>query len=55
MFAGEDVVVVTLISRPRSLEYIKPFCHVTSVESRSDFSSKKDFMNGRCHSVEFIF
>ena len=37
----EDVVVVTLVSCPRPLKYIKPFCHVITVDSRLDFSGKK--------------
>ena len=47
MFAGEHVIVVTLMSHPRSLEYIKPFRHMVLVDSRLDFSIKKDFMNDR--------
>ena len=42
MFAGENVVVIILISRARSLKYYY------FVDSRLDFSSEKDFMIGRC-------
>ena len=55
MFPGEDVVVATITSRPRSLKYMKAFRHMNLVDSRLDFGSKKDFMNNRCHSVETLF
>ena len=48
MFAGEDVVEVTLISCPRTLECMNPFLHMILIDSRSDFRCKKDFLNYRC-------
>lgn len=47
--------MVTIISRFRSLEYIKPFRHVTLVDSRLDFSVKKGFMNSLSYSVDIIY
>ena len=38
---------------PRSLEYMKPFHHLT-LEDKLGCSSKKDFMNDVCHSVKII-
>ena len=55
MFSGEDVVEVTLISCPRTLECMNPFLHMILIDSRSDFRCKKYFLNYRCHNVEIIY
>ena len=55
MFSVVDVVVVALISCPKSLEYTKPICHMIAVDSRLDINSKSNFMNDRCDSVGIIF
>ena len=49
------VVVVTIISHWRSLEYMKPFRRVILVDSRLDFSIKKGVMNNRSYSVDTIY
>ena len=49
MFAREDVVVVTLTSRPKSLEYMTSFCHMSLLHCRLNFSRKNERqMNDRC-------
>ena len=56
MFAGEDVVVVTLTSCPKSLEYMTSFCNMALLHCRLNFSRKNELqMNDRSHGVEIIY